>query len=313
MTATETETETETEAKDSFTVKAKRTEHPNAAKYPGRPSLEFGSAIRAFLGELSYPEQDKLLAGTLVVEEEDSTEFYDSIEVGDIVGVGLWRGLNEQGENEHNEPAAYKFEITSIDGDMMQARNVTIESRMKKRNSDYKGDETELAYEDLSCALGTGYGEILERDGKPFGVSEEIEYTVRIVGPKEEEVEVKTSTSPLPATSTAPDIEDDEEEDDDFSKLCKLPASELIFAMVDPPDDNLFGELCFVITPAKTFYEEGCWCDQFQANDNIDDIVDGMMESVFEPGGDTPLSMKEVREELLKRGLVEEPDLIKNL
>ena len=196
-------TSTETETKDTFTAKAKRTEHPNAAKYPGRPSLEFGSAIRDFLGELSYPEQDKLLAGTLVVEEKDSSEFYDSIEVGDIVGVGLWRGLNEQGENAHNEPAAYKFEITSIEGDMMQARNVTIESRIKKRNPTYKGDETELAFEDLSCALGTGYGEILERDGKPFGVSEEIEYTIRIVGPKEEEdPDAESETVPAEAGDT---------------------------------------------------------------------------------------------------------------
>lgn len=180
-------TETKTEVKDTFTTSVKRTSHPNEPKYPGKPSLEFGSAIRSFLGELSYPEQDRLLEGKLIVEEEDSIEFYDSIEVGDIVGVGLWRGINEQGENPHNEPAAYKFEITSIDGDLMQARNVTVESRIKKQRPDYKGDEVELAFEDLSCALGTGYGEILERDGKPYGVSEEIEYTIKILGPSSEE------------------------------------------------------------------------------------------------------------------------------
>jgi len=184
------------EIKDTFTTKVKRKEHPNAPKYPGRPSLEFGSAIRDFLGELSYSEQDKLSEGTLIVEEKDSSEFYDSIEVGDIVGLGLWRGLNERGENAHNEPAAYKFEITSIDGDMMQARNVTVEMHMTKRDPNYRGDTRDLAFEDLSCALGTGYGEILERDGKPFGVSEDIEYTIKIVGPAEEEGEAEEEATP---------------------------------------------------------------------------------------------------------------------
>ena len=82
----------------------------------------------------------------------------------------------------------------------MLARDVTYEH--PKRN--YKGEEVELTFQDISCAFGMGFGEILERDGKPFGVSEEIEIKVNVYGDSEQEQDPNAAvTAPvLPATTT---------------------------------------------------------------------------------------------------------------
>lgn len=162
------------EIKEKFTVKFKRKEHPNAGKYPGRASQEFGYAFSMFLAELDTPSVDSLLDGTYVYDEELSAQFFDSVLEGDVLGVGLASGFD-------NHPAAYKFLILSIDreADKMLARNVTFEN---PKYPEYKGEERELTFEELSVALGTGFGEILMRDGKPFGVPEEEEMTINIVG-----------------------------------------------------------------------------------------------------------------------------------
>lgn len=179
------------EIKEEFTVKSKRKEHPNARKYPGRPSMEFGTGLRKFLGDLTSEEMKQFQEGSLVFEEEASAEFFDSVLPGDVVGLGLLRGLDGQ-------PCAYQWKILAVDrdADTMQARNCTWED--EKKHPGYKGDERELTFEEFSCGLGMGFGEILERDGKPFGVSEEIEQKVVIYGEKEEKEENQT-----PITTTA--------------------------------------------------------------------------------------------------------------
>lgn len=193
----------------SFTVKSKRKEHPNAVKYPGRPSMEFGTAIRSFICELNDQEMDDFTEGKYVFRQDVSAQFFDSVQENDVIGVGLLKGLNEGGENSYNEPAAYKFKVLEIDKnrDIMKARNVTFES---KKNDKYKGSELELTFEDLSCAFGMGFGEILERDGKPFGVSEEIEIKINIVGngadneSTEENVLPQENSTTTPATTETP-------------------------------------------------------------------------------------------------------------
>jgi len=162
-----------------FTVKSKRKEHPNATKYPGKPSMEFGTALRSFMSDIGPTNLNALIEGKYIFDMEVSAKFFDSIQIGDVIGLGLVKGFNEVGENRHNEPAAYKFKVLDISkqNDTMKVRNVTFESEKGK----HKGLELELAFEDLSSALGMGFGEILERDGKPYGVSEEIELKVKIV------------------------------------------------------------------------------------------------------------------------------------
>jgi len=197
---------------NSFTVKAKRTDHPNSSKYPGRPSMEFGRAVTNFLSDIGPENTEDFVAGKYIFEEELSAEFFDSLQEGDVVGLGLLRGLNEVGENEYNEGAAYKFKILEIlkDKDIVRARNVTFESKKRTQGtSNYKGQEVELAFEDLSCALGMGFGEILERDGKPFGVPEEIELTIKIdprLLKKQDEEPAKETQDSTGDSSLGPDV-----------------------------------------------------------------------------------------------------------
>ena len=182
------------EIKDTFKVKTKRKEHPNASKYPGRPSLEFGTAVRKFLSEITAEQAEQFAESELVYEEEITAEFYDSILEGDIVGLGLFYGLNDK-----QQPSAHKFKILKIypGEDKMVARDVTYEH--PKRN--YTGPERELTFQDISCAFGMGFGEILERDGKPFGVSEEIELTVNVYGEKDENAAEAAPSLPAPESN----------------------------------------------------------------------------------------------------------------
>jgi hypothetical protein len=194
------------EVKDRFTVKTKVTEHPNASKYPGRPSFEVSQSKIKFLNELSDEEIDLLVDGKLIVEPEMSAQFFDSLLPNDVVGLALFTGLNELNMNIQQESTAYKFKVLDIDksADTLRCRNISWESKNKKKNlsaqEEYRGQEVEIAFEDVSVALGMGFAEILERDGKPFGVPEEVEQEVVIVGMKND------ATQALPENTT-PDVE----------------------------------------------------------------------------------------------------------
>lgn len=174
------------EVKETFKIKKTTKEHPNATKYPGRQSMEFGSAVRQFMCELSAQQLQEFAEDSLVFEEEVTSEFYDSILEGDVVGVGLFTGLNAFGLNPNRGPSAHKFKILKINAgeDTMLARDVTFEHPKSKT----LGEEVTLTFELLSCAFGMGFGEILERDGKPYGVPLETEIEVKIYGEKTEEV-----------------------------------------------------------------------------------------------------------------------------
>ena len=63
------------EVKDTFTIKSKRKEHPNAGKYPGRPSMEFGTALRHFLSDIGGANLDAFERGEFVFDEEITSEF----------------------------------------------------------------------------------------------------------------------------------------------------------------------------------------------------------------------------------------------
>jgi hypothetical protein len=185
-----------------FTIKSRRKEHPNAPKYVGRPTMEFGTAFRKFLGDIG-PNVDLFLAGKHIFEEEVTAEFFDSIKKNDIIGIGLAKGFNEIGENRHNEPAAYKFKVLKVNKkkDTLSVRNVTFEHPKSK----HVGTECELAFEDISCALGMGFAEILERKGKPYGVSEEVELKIKIVDYTKETSEGSTSPNNPSSTQTTSD------------------------------------------------------------------------------------------------------------
>ena len=188
-----------TEVKETFKVKLKVREHPNASKYPGRPCFEINQSKLKFLGELSSDEYQRFFDGSLIIEEDYTAEFFDSILPGDVVGLALVKGINELNMNPLHETAAYKLLVLDVDKqqDILKCRNVTWEQRDKSKKrklagaeEEYIGQEVEVAFEDVSVGLGMGFAEILEREGKPFGVPEEVEQEVVIVGKKTEEAPV---------------------------------------------------------------------------------------------------------------------------
>jgi len=201
------------EVKDEFKIKTKRTEHPNASKYPGRVSFEFNQAKFKFMNELNDCDLDKLLSGTLIVDEEMSSAFFDSIQDNDVIGLGLLNGINELNQNIHQEPAAYKFLVLKVDRqrDVLVCRNITWEPKKAGNKvssyrisalEGYEGTEVEVAFEDVSVGLGMGYAEILERNGELFGCDQEIEYNVKVVGKSD----ATNESSLKPETVTIPEV-----------------------------------------------------------------------------------------------------------
>jgi hypothetical protein len=183
---------------DSFKVTSKRKEHPNARKYPGHPSMEFGSSLTKFIFDLEEQEQKEFLDGTLVFEEEVSAAFYDSIQEGDVIGLGLTKGYERF---ETKGPAAYKFEVIKVFAgkDRMRVKNVSFEG---VRGYTHTLKEIDLCFEEVSWSFGAGFGEILQRNDKPFGVPEEMEYTVNIYGDTDVSGSVSGSADAPPQLTT---------------------------------------------------------------------------------------------------------------
>ncbi len=77
---------------------------------------------------------------------------------------------------------------------------------------DHTKQEIDVCFEDVSYAFGAGFAEILERDGKPFGVSEEIEYTVNVIVDTDNDVSgsAVSGSVALPASTSQEETEDEE-------------------------------------------------------------------------------------------------------
>lgn len=180
---------------DTFKMKGKRKEHPMARKYPGHPSQEFGNAYTKFLMDLEPDEMEDFRKGTLVFEEEIVAEFYDAILEGDLIGLGVFNGVKEF---DITHPCAYKFKVTKVHPgeDRITVMNVSFEG---VRGYEHSMQEIDLYFEDISHAFGAGFADILEREGKMFGVDEEIEYNIAIYG----DTDVSGSAEAAAATPAA--------------------------------------------------------------------------------------------------------------
>lgn len=184
---------------DTFKMKGKRKEHPMARKYPGHPSQEFGNALTKFLMDLEPDEMEAFKDGTLVFEEAIVSEFYDAIQEGDKIGLGVFNGVKDF---DITHPCAYKFEVTKVhaDEDRLTVKNISFQGI---RGYEQSVKEIDLYFEDISHAFGAGFADILERDGKMFGVEEEIEYKIAIYGETDVSGSAEAGTSAaLPAATT---------------------------------------------------------------------------------------------------------------
>lgn len=180
--------------KTTDTWKFSRKNHPNEKNYLGRATMETMQAFTQALECLEGEEFDKLCDGTLIYDEERTGELFDAILADDIIGLCYnVRGVGWVAE---------QFKVLSID---KEADKMLCQSRYNKEK------EQEFFFEDISIGLLLGRAEILIRDGKPFGLTDDqLNVTVKIVdlSKKEEDTpEVDpNATAQLPGEVTVPAV-----------------------------------------------------------------------------------------------------------
>ena len=156
-----------------FKIKGKRKLHPNEKNYPGRPSVEIQNLFLQVMECLESDEMEQVLQGTYIGDEERTSELFDSIEVGDIIGVATFE------EGRGWVPAQWKVMEIPEGADVLTCIP-RIEVRKDENLEDFEklAERRSIYYEDISIGLLMGRAEILLRGDKPFGVSEEVEYKV---------------------------------------------------------------------------------------------------------------------------------------
>lgn len=177
--------------KTTDTFKVSRKNHPNEKNYPGRPTMETMQAFTQALECLEGEDFDKLCDGTLVYDEERTGELFDSILAGDIIGLcSNIKGVGWVGE---------QWQVLSID---KEADKMSCQGRYDKNK------EREIFFEDVSIGLLLGRAEILLRDGKPYGLTEdELSMTIKILDMSKKEDEGSATDPVDPASATTDPLE----------------------------------------------------------------------------------------------------------
>ena len=166
-------------------VTTKRKKHPNDGRYPCRASQEVLNAGMKLIGILSAKERILFKENELVLDEEESAELYDNLKVGDVIGLGL---LRKPGYYLGAGFSAHQFEIKAI---------IKGEDYLLCINRRSK-EEEEISFQDVSIGLALGFAEILYREEKPYGVSEDEVWNFTI---KHEETEESKKTDEDAASS----------------------------------------------------------------------------------------------------------------
>ncbi len=148
---------------ETHVLKAKRKYHPNDPKYQGCDSTQDSmmAEIR-FFGSLT-PEQSTLFSkDKLIATPEKTNEFWKTLQVNDVIG--------------------YKGNVYKL-----EEKSKTSLSLVKRKLSKYRNEEPvylttseKVSKYEIDYALNIDFCEILYRDGKPFGVSDEVEYKVKV-------------------------------------------------------------------------------------------------------------------------------------
>lgn len=146
-------------------IKFSRKDHPSERRYVGFSCFETQNAVNQCLELLESDDFTKMFQGTLIYDEDTTAEFFDEIQVGDIVGLVT----HEDGGGW--VPRQYKVLETKVDGEDKHL----VENRYGEVKT-----QQEITFEQCSIALLLGYAEILKRDDKPYGLSDE-EMEMKIV------------------------------------------------------------------------------------------------------------------------------------
>jgi len=173
---------------DNTSIKFTRKNHPNERMYNGRPTMETMNAVMQALECLDDDEFSKLATGELIYDEEATAELFDSFEVGDVIGLcAMVEGKGWIPE---------QWTILDID---VQGDKLFVESRYEPKI------ERDIFFEDISVGLLLGRAEILLRDNKPYGLSDEdmqVNITIVDLSKKTEDV-VEAEAPALPITETS--------------------------------------------------------------------------------------------------------------
>lgn len=162
---------------EEFTLKAKRKYHPNEKNYIGCDSFqETMVAEIMFMGQLNA-EQTKLYSkGKLIFSPETTEKFWGEILPNDLLG--------------------YKGNVYKV---VRKTKSGLILNRRKPkyyRNDEdvYETAEFKVSKPDIDFALNTKFTEILYRDGKVYGMSEDMEVKVKIKLSEDKDGNLYTST-----------------------------------------------------------------------------------------------------------------------
>ena len=123
------------------TVTVKVKNHPRDMFYSGKQTRDHLNGMMKYMASKQT-----------FPDLEKVTEFMKSVQVGDYVGV------------EHNQ-----YRVEEVSEYSFIGMNILSKERMT------------LSSEDLTMGLGSGFCEILYRDGKPYGIETEKQVKVKIV------------------------------------------------------------------------------------------------------------------------------------
>lgn len=142
-------------------ITADRKYHPNDYKFNGmqQSSQDLLMAQLKMFEKLTPDQEIEFEAGTLIYDEERTRDFMDAMLVGDIVGV---------------RNTMYRIVSVNDDGFVGCPRGYN----KYDRKYHFDTPEETVSIYDLDAALTMGFGEILYRNDKPFGLDDEMTYKV---------------------------------------------------------------------------------------------------------------------------------------
>ena len=163
--------------------------HPNDVRYPCRGTHEIMDAGRKLITSLDLEERKEMLKGTLILDEEETAELFDSVEVKDIIGLGIFRG--KESDTPGFTSVMYEVEKIHKDNDFMECKNCITQV------------SEEISFQDFSIGLAMNLAEILYRDEKPFGAPTEQSWTVNIHEEVKDEEESEDAKVPNDGSGSA--------------------------------------------------------------------------------------------------------------
>lgn len=285
-------------------VKIHHNKHPSEYRYGGRPNYDIENGLTKFLLMLSDEDSSKVLNGTYFWDPEGTKEEFSNVQIGDKLGIAIQYS---------NGWITTKMKVSEVSTNTIRGKD--------------EFTKEEIAYDmiESSVARALGFFEILERDGKPFGLpeNETQDITLKYDDGKEEAEEnnediQETKKEEFPENGIDINLEEDTDDDDEINEKSQrrwrrcpddIAGSDFYFSFKKSKD--YFGPENSVVIISKDIWdEENVWGDSHYSSTFGKSLgLFDEMESVFSWEN---MTEEEVREKLIKSGAIENNDLIKD-